>query len=209
MSKLKDITGHKFNRLTVVSRAENSKNGKAMWLCKCDCGNTLIVWGSNLRNGHTKSCGCLQKEKTTNRNLVHGKACTNIHSTWKSMTQRCCNPNATSFKYYGARGISVCEEWKRDFQAFYDYVSQLPHFGEEGYSIDRINNNGNYEPGNVKWSTRKEQSSNRRSCKYVYYEGEILTVAELSEKIGVSAKTLYSKIHRKEKKLKDARAVNV
>ena len=86
-----------------------------------------------------------------------------IYRTWQGMKQRCFQQTHKSFKHYGGRGITVCEEWKNSFQAFYEYVSQLPHFGEKGYSIDRINNEGNYEPGNVKWSTQKEQISNRRN----------------------------------------------
>lgn len=201
MSRLKDITGQKFNRLLVVSRAENSKSGKASWNCKCDCGNMVVVWGSNLRNGHTQSCGCLQRERTSEASTTHGKTHTKIHTVWKTMKQRCFCKNHHKFKDYGGRGITVCDEWKNDFQAFYDYVSELPHFGEEGYSIDRINNDGNYEPGNVKWSTLKEQARNRRTCRYVYYNGEFLTIAELSEKTGVPAKKLYSQIWKKDRGL--------
>ena len=162
MSKLKDITGQKFNRLLVISRVENAKSGKAMWLCKCDCGNQLKVWGSNLRNGHTQSCGCLQIERTVKASVVHGKAHTSIHNVWKAMKRRCTDPKDQYFHCYGGRGITVCQEWQDSFQAFYDHVSQLPHFGEAGRSIDRINNDGNYEPGNVRWATAKEQANNKR-----------------------------------------------
>ena len=198
MSKIKNLVEQKFNKLLVISRAENTKQGRAQWNCKCDCGNSLIVRGSYLLNGHTQSCGCLRKEKSSELNTVHGKTNTKIHAVWKSMKQRCFDENIKNYEIYGGRGITVCDEWKHDFQSFYDYVSQLPHYGEEGYSIDRINNNGNYEPGNVKWSTRKEQARNRRSCRYIYYEGEFMTVAELSEKTGVPARKLYSKLYKKD-----------
>lgn len=162
MSILKDITGQKFNRLLVVSRAENSPNGKAIWFCKCDCGNTLKVCGCNLRNGHTQSCGCLQSERTAEASTIHGKAHTKIHSVWKAMKRRCTDPKNQDYHSYGGRGITVCQEWQDSFQAFHDHVSRLPHFGEKGYSLDRKNNNGNYEPGNVRWATAKEQANNSR-----------------------------------------------
>ena len=156
-----DMTGQKFNRLTVLSREPNDKHGKAMWLCRCDCGNLLVVCGCNIRNNHTQSCGCLQRERTSEVAVLHGKAHTRLHNVWKSMRQRCTNPNSRNFKNYGGRGIRVCDEWD-SFDSFYDHVSQLPYFGEKGRSIDRINNDGNYEPGNVRWATTVEQEHNKR-----------------------------------------------
>ena len=156
-----DMTGQKINRLTILSREPNNKHGKAMWLCRCDCGKLFVACGCNIRNNHTQSCGCLQKERTAEASVVHGKIHTKLHNAWKAMRQRCMNPNQHSFKNYGGRGIKVCKEWD-NFEVFYDYVSQLPHFGEKGYSLDRINNDGNYEPGNVRWATASEQQRNKR-----------------------------------------------
>ena len=203
MSRVKNLTGKKFCRLLVVSRAENTIDGRAKWNCKCDCGTSIIARGSNLMNGHTQSCGCLKKERTIETSVIHGKSHTKIHNLWKNMKQRCSNPDNHKYKNYGGRGIKVCDEWNKDFQNFYDYVSQLPHYGEQGYSLDRIDNDGNYEPGNVKWSTSTEQSRNRRNCRYIYYEGEILTITELSEKVGIPAKTLYTRIYKKERIIKE------
>lgn len=158
--KLVDLTGQRFGRLTVIERS-GKQCGHATWLCKCDCGNEVVVASNNLKKD-TFSCGCYQREQSRKSNTTHGIARSKIHFIWIAMKQRCFNPNNKGFCNYGGRGITVCEEWKNDFQAFYDYVSQLPHFGEEGYSLDRINNDGNYEPNNVKWSTKTEQNVNRR-----------------------------------------------
>lgn len=159
-----DLTGQRFGRLVVLERAENLK-GKAAWKCKCDCGKELIVSSNNLRRGNTASCGCYCKEQTSKSRKTHGLAQSRIYHTWNHVKDRCLNPSNNVFRHYGGRGITICEEWKNSFQAFYDHVSQLPHFGEKGYSIDRINNDGNYEPGNVRWATRSEQNKNRRKVK--------------------------------------------
>lgn len=158
--KAVDLAGQKFGRLTVVERV-GSKNGHSAWLCKCDCGNEKVITANNLKD-NTISCGCYHKEIAKISNTIHGKTNTSLSYVWSAMKQRCFNSKNKAYKNYGGRGITVCDEWKNDFQTFYDYVSQLPHFGEEGYSLDRINNDGNYEPGNVKWSTKKEQNNNRR-----------------------------------------------
>lgn len=163
MSKKVEMVGKRFGKLTVLKESPNRKGKTVCWICKCDCGNiTHPIKGTNLRNGTTKSCGCFVSVKTKEKSLVHGMCGTRIYQIWDNMNQRCRNPNRLEFKNYGGRGITVCEEWKNDFQAFYDYVSQLPHYGEEGYSLDRINNDGNYEPNNVRWATKKEQANNRR-----------------------------------------------
>lgn len=164
--KALDLTGQQFERLKVIAKAEDyiSPKGRAcdMWLCVCTCGNSKAVRGSSLLSGLTKSCGCLQKEITKKNRETHGMRNTKLYGEWHGIKTRCMNKNAERFKDYGGRGITVCDEWKNDFQAFYDYVSKLPHFGEAGYSLDRINNDGNYEPNNVRWATRIEQANNTR-----------------------------------------------
>lgn len=191
MSKLKDLTGMKFGRLTVIERAENDKLGKARWLCKCDCGNETVVGGAFLRLGQSTSCGCLRKE--TGNHRTHGMKGTSVYHSWCAMKQRCLNPNTKKFKRYGGRGITIYPDWVDDFQAFYDYVSKLEHFGKEGYTLDRIDNNGNYEPNNLRWADNKTQARNRRSNIIVEYNGKAMTLTESAESSGIAFSTLLTR----------------
>ena len=196
MRQLIDLTGMKFGRLTVIERAENSKCGQPRWLCKCDCGNEVVVQGGHLISGHTVSCGCFRKEITREKSTTHGMRHTKIYNTWYDIKRRCYNPNRKDYKHYGGRGITMFPEWIDDFQAFYNYVSNLPHFGEEGYSLDRINNNGNYEPDNLRWADSKTQKRNTRRNQLVQFGDRWITLAELSEITGIPYKTLQDRLRR-------------
>ncbi|MBQ7705132.1 MAG: hypothetical protein IJT73_06890 [Selenomonadaceae bacterium] len=191
MGKLKDLTGLKFGRLTVIERA-GSKNGFATWRCKCDCGNIHIVSGVCLTSGASKSCGCLQREITQKRATTHGKSHTKLYYIWRGIKCRCFNVNDAFFIDYGGRGISIYPEWIDNFQAFYDYVSTLENFGKEGCSLDRINNNGNYEPNNLRWANASEQQRNSRQNRFVNFNGDEVTVVEAAEKSGISESVLRS-----------------
>lgn len=177
----KDLTGMCFGRLKAIQKTDERKNGSIVWKCVCECGNEAFIQAGSLTSGRTKSCGCIQKEKassiakTGSNRRKHGMEGTHIYFIWQAMKKRCGNPNCDNYSNYGARGITVCDEWKNSFESFYDYVSKLPHFGEEGYSLDRINNDGNYEPSNVKWSTKFEQTHNRRISKKVGKSNGIIT----------------------------------
>lgn len=152
-----DVTGQKFHGLRVVRPAGIGRWQQRLWLCVCDCGNETVTTCGMLRNGNTKSCGCLKRGP-------HGKSNTRVHNCWTSMLQRCNNPRNPAYKWYGARGIQVCERW-HSFENFYADMGDQP----EGLSIDRINNDGNYEPTNCRWATTSEQLSNRRKrthCKH-------------------------------------------
>lgn len=138
---------------------------KSVFLCKCSCGTEKAVCSNDLRSGRTVSCGCYNAETIRNKSRTHGMRNTKAYSTWYGIKTRCFNSNCDRFKDYGGRGITMCEEWKNDFVAFYNYVSQLPNSFRKGYSIDRIDNNKNYEPGNIKFSTAHEQNTNTRRNK--------------------------------------------
>lgn len=190
------LHGQRFGKLVVIEEVQ-SVRGRSMWSCKCDCGKITTVIGSSLRSGNTTSCGCAQKEKAAAFNksrAKHGMCHTHLHRLWLHIKDRCTNENCNSYYNYGARGITICDEWLNDFQAFFDYASHLPHYGESGYSFDRINNDGNYEPGNVRWATRKEQANNKRTNRVLEAFGEKHTVAEWSEILGINYRTILSRL---------------
>lgn len=193
MSKFIDLTGKTFGRLTVVERAENDKWNKTQWKCKCSCGNINIVLGHSLRCGDTKSCGCLRTEILAKGNFVHGMVYSPEYNTWEKMIQRCRNPNNQAFKYYGGRGIEVCQEWKDSFLVFYNHVGKRP---SPKHSIDRIDNDGNYEPGNVKWSLRVEQANNKQNNRNITINGKTMSLFQWAHFVGMSPHTLYGRISR-------------
>lgn len=158
-------TGNRYGRLIVLKRAENDRHGNNRWLCRCDCGTLRIVVGYNLRNGNTRSCGCLRREAGTN-SRTHGMTGTRIYKSWDMMIQRCTNPRCKDYYNYGGRGIQVCPRWRYSFENFLKDMGDMP----EGLILDRINNDGHYELGNCRWATPKEQANNRRKRKFTRVE---------------------------------------
>lgn len=192
MSKFVDLTGQRFGRLTVVSRAENDKRGSARWLCMCDCGKTCIVLASNLMKGHTKSCGCLNLESTVKRSRTHGGRQTRLYRIWCAMKYRCNNPSATRYANYGGRGIKVCAEWERSFTAFQKWA--LKNGYSDSLSIDRIDSDIGYCPENCRWADATTQSRNRDFCKRLIFRGKNQPVSVWADETGIPAKVIYGRL---------------
>lgn len=193
MSKLINIVGEKFGRLTVVGYSHKGSNRHSYWKCLCDCGKEVVVGGPGLKGGGSQSCGCLHKERASAANKTHGKTGTAIHRVWKNMVQRCTNPKNPRWADYGGRGITVCEEWQHDFHAFYSHMGDIP---DEGYTIDRVDNGLGYCPGNVKWSNQLQQISNRRNSVMVNHNGGPRYLMELCKEHDVNYFLAYNRIVR-------------
>lgn len=190
--RYEDLTGKKFGKLTVIKKVGVSKEQQSKWLCKCDCGNEVVVSRTNLSINKTKtvSCGCWRKSLITK----HNKYKTNIYNVYVSMKQRCYNSNNPAYKYYGARGINVCNEWLDDFMNFYNWAINNGY--KENLSIDRINNNGNYEPNNCRWINSQEQMNNTRRNHYITYKNETHTIAEWARILNKDYNNLYKKLKK-------------
>lgn len=181
-----DVTGQRFGRLIVLGKADpnlkKSKNKSPLYECKCDCGKRVFAYGNYLRAGRTKSCGCLQRDFAKQQG-THYQSKTPLYSCWRHIKQRCTKTNCDSYKNYGGRGITMCDEWLNSFENFRDWA--LANGYSEKLTIDRIDNNGNYEPSNCRWTTRKEQQNNRRAVRLIEYNGRTMTASQWSEYFGM------------------------
>ncbi len=186
----KNLKGLKFGRLTVFAKPIPSKNGE--WLCVCDCGNKIKSNSHKLTAGHTRSCGCLQKELLSQRSTVHGMRNSMEYRPWANMKSRCLNPKASHYKYYGGRGIKVCERWKK-FQNFFIDMGPRP---SNRHSIERLDCNGNYEPGNCCWATIKEQRNNTRASRFLVMKGETKTLSQWSELYNLISETVRYRLSK-------------
>lgn len=186
--RFKDLTGQTFGYLTVIERVYDPSYTRAHWRCKCKCGNETVVPTYRLNSGDTTSCGCKRYES---KNYTHNMKHTRIYETWCGMKKRCYNPAEKSYIHYGAKGITVCEEWLHDFIAFYKWSMDNGYTDE--LTIDRIDNSKGYSPDNCRWITHAEQQRNRTNNVYTEYEGERITLSELSRRTGVSSSAIYSR----------------
>lgn len=189
-----DISHQVFGRLTVLGPIERAKNKQIAWLCLCECGNTCTVQGYSLRSKNTISCGCYQLENRFTVNKTHGLSRTSVYTLWCHIVSRCTNPKNKVYVNYGGRGISISNQWQHSFELFYAYISQLPNFGVKNYTLDRINNDGNYEPDNVRWATWTEQQRNKRNTHLVTYNNETRPLVEWESITGIGRSTLAQRL---------------
>ena len=193
MPKLRDLTGQRFGRLTVIDRAEN--NGKkVMWRCRCACGKEIVTRGYNLTSGGSKSCGCYNRSQSAKAHTKHGQTNTRLHRIWRKIKSRCTSPTNSSYKNYGGRGITVCAEWMESFEAFRDW--SMSNGYRDDLTIDRENVNGPYSPDNCRWITNQQQQNNRRDNHYITFNGETHTITEWARIYNLSENGLVHRIQR-------------
>ncbi len=198
--KLIDLTGQKFGRLLVVSRSRNDETGRARWTCACDCGTVVIIHAGNLRSPNTRSCGCLRRDVTGRNHIVHGDAIRGRlapeYNSWHGMIRRCTNPRDAAFSRYGGRGIVVCNPWLNSYKTFLHDMGRKP---SGDLSIERIDNDLGYEPGNCRWATAKEQANNcrvRRDARLLELRGEVRRLFEWARLFEIHPTTLRGRISR-------------
>jgi hypothetical protein len=179
MPKKIDYTNAQFGRLTVLRYSHREKS-RPFWICRCNCGKETVKAAALLQTGRVNSCGCLYDETRTTVS-THGQYKSKAYSSWQHMRDRCTNPKYTSYKNYGAKGISVCERWQR-FESFIEDMGQ-PNLGE---SIDRIDSTGNYEPSNCKWSTASEQMRNTSRTRVFSFNGKTQCAEDWARELGLS-----------------------
>lgn len=185
-----DITGEKYNLLTVIGVHE-VKNGKVYWDCLCDCGQNTVVLGSNLKNGSVKSCGCLTHKPSVRR--THNESKTKLYRHWKSMMYRCYNEKNSAYKWYGKRGIRVCKEWQ-SYDGFKKWVNETKPC--EGYTVERIDVNGDYCPNNCTWIPINEQAKNRTTTVIIDFNGEKNSLTDWCIKLGLDYKRVHNRIYK-------------
>lgn len=183
-----DISGQRFSRLTVLHRIPSDAKGNSKWLCRCDCGRETTPLGQSLRSGATTSCGCYASERASSAGTHHASGTTD-YKAWHSMVQRCTNPNRHKWHRYGGRGIVVCDRWL-------SYENFLADMGPRppGMTIERKNNDGNYEPDNCCWATQKEQARNRSTNVFVVVDGVSMTASDASRRLGSNRSTVGRRI---------------
>ena len=189
MAKFMDLTGNKYGYWTVLRRVSNNQRGSARWLCECECGKQRILTTSALSKGYSRSCGCHKNDY----NRTHGGKGTRLYEIWRHMRYRCENPNNQAYEHYGARGITVCNEW-HDFASFRKWAEANGY--DDSKSIDRIDVNGNYTPDNCRWVDSKTQMNNRRNTPHYEYNGQTLTISEWSQKLGIPRSTILNRLKR-------------
>lgn len=179
------------SKLTIVNREKNNDKGQTMWRCKCECGGEIIGIGYRIKSGRIKSCGCMKAVPE----FRHGETQSRLYRIWCNIKTRCSCKSAEYYKNYGARGISVCDEWRLSYTAFRDWALSAGY--EDNLTIDRINANGNYEPSNCRWATWKEQENNSSHNVNISYNNKTMTLHQWSEELNIPYDTLRSRVRRR------------
>lgn len=192
-----DLTGQKFNRLTVMGFSHQGDNRKCYWTCLCDCGKETRVVGTDLKSGNSKSCGCYAREVQGKCNITHGMS----HKPgpwrrWQNMRHRCNNPADEKFTDYGGRGIKVCDQWNKPHGGFEVFLADMGLPPTPEHTLDRIDVNKGYEPGNVKWSTMKEQNLNKRGTLRIAYNGHVVPLKTACEVLRIDYQQAHARIFR-------------
>lgn len=192
--RIKVKTGDRYGRLAIVDEIVRREKGR-FFLCQCDCGSESVVRLGHLRNGHTKSCGCLQSEAIVTTATTHGLYSHPLHSVWAGMKQRCNDKNDQSYERYGGRGIAVCQKWNKSFKAFHSWG--IANGYQKGLTIERVDNNGSYEPSNCMWIPQSEQSKNTRRCIHIEVNGvSFQTLTDAANYFNVNINTAYARLKR-------------
>lgn len=194
MSYGKDISGRRYGKLVAIKPTGETKNGRKIWLCQCDCGNTKTTTVTMLNSGKTSSCGCYKIEKARANSTTHNKRNTRLYTIWSHMKDRCYNPNSKIYRFYGERNIIICDEWKNDFEAFYNWAINNGY--DDSLTIDRINSFGNYEPSNCRWITIQDQQRNRTNNRFITYNNETKTLSQWATEYGFTWEQLRDRIDK-------------
>jgi hypothetical protein len=190
---LLDVEYHELTVIEYYGKRRQNRSTRHHWICECRCGAYIIVEGSHLKEGHTRSCGCLQKKVVSKLNKTHGLAKTPEYKIWHAMIRRCTNKDLECYKNYGGRGITVCERWLNSIQLFLEDMGPRP---SPDLSVERIDNAGNYCPENCKWGTDEEQLNNKRDNVVLTYRDETMTVAQWARKFNVKSNRIYQAIYK-------------
>ena len=190
MGKFIDITGKTFGRWSVIKREGVDSAGHILWHCKCICGKENLVSGSDLHSGRSKSCGCLNLELKAKRAYKHGLRHHPYYDTYRSMIRRCCYPSNSNYARYGGRGITVCQRWKDSIEAFLEDIKKLPYYGVNGYTLDRIDNDGPYSPENVRFSSNWVQNRNKHNNVWVNINGANMILSDAARLLHVAPQVL-------------------
>ena len=194
---LEDLSGTVIGRLTLIKKLPKITGRAIKYRCVCECGNTKDICSTSLKNGDTKSCGCLRTEMTIERETIHGHkskgGCSDEYITWVSMKERCYNKNNKRYNCYGGRGIKVCQRWLHSFPNFFMDMGKRT---SKKHSIDRINVNGNYTPSNCRWATKKEQQRNQRTNRWFEYKGIKLILSDWAKKLKVDKASIYYQLSK-------------